>query len=98
MLYGLMSFGSVLAASAAEQIPRYEFRPFRTPAPVWDYWPLLLLPLCLVIAVVYKSIRCRTMDRVPREAFSLFMFILAVMIVTGGVLYALVYFVEKAAG
>ena len=90
------TFASLLAA--ADDASRYEFRPFQTPAPVWDYWPLLLLPLCLVIAVVYKSIRCRTMDRVPREAFSLFMFILAVMIVTSGVLYGLVYFVEKAAG
>jgi hypothetical protein len=31
------------------------FVPFLDPVPVWDYWYLLVLPLCVGIAVVWKS-------------------------------------------
>ena len=42
--------------------------PFMQPLPAWDYWYLLALPLCAAVSVVYKSIRCRSMRTVPREA------------------------------
>jgi hypothetical protein len=54
-------------------------RPFLQPAPVWDYYAWLLVPLCLGIAIVYKSVRCGSMRRVPREAGILFVVILVVM-------------------
>jgi hypothetical protein len=38
------------------------------PLPAWDYWYLLALPLCAAVSIVYKSIRCRSMRTVPREA------------------------------
>ena len=46
------------------------YRPFLDPLPVWSdkVWPWLLLPLCLAVSVVYKSIKCRSMRQVPREA------------------------------
>jgi hypothetical protein len=62
----------------------------RSPLPVWDYWYLLALPLCLGISIVYKSIRCDTMRRVPREALVLCVFILVVMGLAAGALAALV--------
>ena len=43
-------------------------RPFLQPLPVWNYWYLLLLPLCVAVAVVYKAIKCNSMKRVPLEA------------------------------
>ena len=64
------------------------YTPFFDPLPIWVrnwIWPLLLLPLCLALSVVYKSIRCREMKRVPREATELF-----VMIISGMVLAALI--------
>lgn len=82
--------GLMLAASSGE----YQFRPFKTPAPVWNYWYLLLLPLCLGISIVYKSIRCRAMSRVPREALVLCAFIVGVMVLTAGALAALVNLLE----
>jgi hypothetical protein len=43
--------------------------PFRSPIPgIWDYWYLLLIPLCLAVAVVYKAIKCQSIRQVPREA------------------------------
>ncbi|HZL34153.1 MAG TPA: hypothetical protein VFC78_02515 [Tepidisphaeraceae bacterium] len=51
----------------------YHYRPFNDPLPIWTdaRWPWLLLPLCIAVAVVYKSIRCKSMRRVPREAAGL---------------------------
>ena len=80
----------LLLLSAGE----YHYVPFVKPMPIWDYWYVLLLPLCLIIAVVYKSIRCYTMDRVPREALTLFVFILAVMLAAGAALAGLVNILE----
>lgn len=71
-------------------LAQYQYQPFYKPLPVWDSWYLLLLPLCLAIAIVYKSIRCNSMKQVPREAIILFVFILVVMVLAAGALAALV--------
>ena len=42
--------------------------PFMQPLPAWDYWYLLAIPLSAAVSIVYKSIRCRSMRTVPREA------------------------------
>ena len=52
------------------------YRPFLDPLPVWDYWPLLIIPLCAAVAVVYKSMKCRSMIQVPWEATSVVLWIL----------------------
>ncbi len=65
------------------------YMPFLDPLPIWSHawwWPALLLPLCAAVAVVYKSIRCREMSEVPREALILFIFIVAGMVLTAGAL------------
>lgn len=43
-------------------------RLFLEPLKVWDYWPWLLLPLCLGVSLVYKSVRVDNMRKVPVEA------------------------------
>jgi hypothetical protein len=78
----------------AEEAAR-EFRPFYQPLPVWDYWYLLLLPLCLGISIVYKSIKVRTMSQMPREAAVIFVMILLGMILAAGALFALTRIMEK---
>ncbi len=52
-------------------------RLFLEPLPVWDQWYLLALPLCAGVAIVYKSIRCKSMSRLPREAAKATAWILA---------------------
>jgi hypothetical protein len=54
--------------------------PFLRPLPIWDYWYLLLPPLCIGVAIVYKSIKCRHMSQVPREATVIAIWILLGMI------------------
>jgi hypothetical protein len=51
-------------------------RPFLQPLPVWDYWYLLLLPLCVGVSIVYKAIKCRSMAHVPGEAATITAWIL----------------------
>lgn len=68
------------------------YTPFFDPLPIWTrpwFWPLLLLPLCLIVAVVYKCVRCRDMSQVPREATELFITIVLGMIVTAAALAGL---------
>ena len=56
--------------------PPLAFRPFLEPLPVWDYWYLLVVPLCVGIAVVWKSVKCRSMSDVPRESALVLLWIL----------------------
>jgi hypothetical protein len=65
---------------------------FFDPLPIWVkpwFWPLLLLPLCLAVAVVYKSVRCRQTSQVPREATVLFVTIVLGMILAAAALAGL---------
>jgi hypothetical protein len=71
------------------------YTPFLTPLPVWDYWPVLLFPLCAIVAVVYKSIKCSTMKLVPREATALFIWILLGMAAAAAILAGLVKVMQR---
>jgi membrane protein YdbS with pleckstrin-like domain len=75
-------------------LAQWHYQPFKKPAPIWDYWYLLLLPLCLAISIVYKSVRCESMRRVPRDALVLFIVIVVVMIASAGALAAIVELME----
>jgi len=66
------------------------YQPFLDPLPIWDYWPWLLIPLTIGVSIVYKSIKCRSMTTVPREAASITFWILLGMISAGAVLWGVV--------
>jgi hypothetical protein len=68
---------------------------FVRPLPVWDFWAWLLIPLTVAVAVVYKSIKCRKMEQVPREALVLAAWILVVMVAGGAVLAGIVFTLER---
>ena len=76
---------------------RYE-KPFLQPLPVWHdwQWPWLLVPLCVGVAVVYKSIKCRYVRQIPREAAVLTVWILLGMASAAVVLAAIVKYLERA--
>jgi len=59
-------------------IPLLAYRPFLDPLPLWATWQqyLLILPLCIAVAVVYKSMKCSTMKRVPIEAGQIVLWII----------------------
>lgn len=73
--------------------------PFVTPPPgLWDYWPVLLLPLVVAVSIVYKSIRCESMSQVPREATIISLWILGGLLASAVVLWTIVAGVNRLAG
>jgi len=89
----------VLLQTSSDASSGYRYKPFLTPLPAWDdaVWPWLLLPLCIAIAVVYKSIKCRTMRQVPKEAAVLTAWIVAGMVIAAVTLALLVEALERLA-
>jgi hypothetical protein len=71
------------------------YRPFLDPLPVWNQWFLLILPLCAAVTIVYKSIKCRSMSQVPREAFQILVLILLGFLASGAALWGLIKFIER---
>jgi hypothetical protein len=95
VLLPLLASFYCLAADAAR--PPYQYRPFIGPAPLWGdhVWPLLLLPLCVGVAIVYKSVKCQHMRQVPRQALVLSLWILAGMALAAVVLALIVEGLER---
>lgn len=71
------------------------FQLFRQPLPIWDYWYLLLIPLCVGISIVYKAIKCREVKQVPKEASVICIVILLGMTLAAVALYALMRVLEQ---
>ncbi len=72
-----------------------DYVPFIYPLPVWDYWPWLILPLAAAVSIVYKSVKCRSMSTVPREAAVIFVWILIGMVAAGAALAGVVKIVVE---
>lgn len=66
------------------------WKPFVTPAPIWDYWWLLLFPLLASVALVYKSTKRGTAGRILAEAAQLWFSAVVAMIAGAAALYGLV--------
>ena len=77
---------STAAALTLGVMDALAYRPFLDPLPVWDQWYLLLLPLCVAVSVVYKSIKCATMRQVPAEATRTTVYIIIGMVAAAAVL------------
>lgn len=69
------------------------WRPFITPAPLWDYWWLLLFPLLASVAIVYKCTKVSSPRRIPGEAAQLWFSAVVAMILGAVVLFGIVYLV-----
>jgi hypothetical protein len=59
--------------------PAPSYRPFVTPLPIWDWWILTLIPLCLGVAIVYKALKCGSMREVPKQALMISLWIIGGM-------------------
>jgi hypothetical protein len=73
------------------------YHPFISPLPLWrdSQWPWLLLPLCLGVAIVYKSMKCATVRQVPREAAVITLWIVLGMVSAAVVLGVWVRLLER---
>lgn len=70
--------------------------PFLDPVAIWSnaVWPWLIVPLAAAVSIVYKSIKCRRMSQVPREAAVIFSLILVGMVSAAVVLAGIVQAIE----
>ena len=85
--------GFAFVAEAGQVAEAY--RPFWQPLPVWDYWYLLLVPLCAGVSIVYKSIKCHQMKTVAREATVIFVMIILGMALAAAALLVLTRVMER---
>ena len=68
--------------------------PFFDPLPIWTRWygwALTLIPLCAGVSIVYKSIKCWEMKKVPKEALMILAWIILGMVAAAGALAGLVH-------
>jgi hypothetical protein len=74
--------------------------PFLDPLPIWSdkVWPFMLIPLAGAVSIVYKSIKCRRMSQVPREASVIFSLIILGMVAAAIVLSGIVGLEQHWAG
>ncbi len=65
------------------------YRPFLDPLPLDTYWLLLLPPLAIAVALVYKTIKVENLADLPRQAAFLAAQIVAFMILAAAALWLL---------
>jgi len=70
---------AVLSSLVVSSLPLAGWVPFVTPLPIWSFWWVLLFPLIVAVAVVYKAVKCESTSRVPIESVQLTLYILAFM-------------------
>lgn len=63
------------------------YTPFVDYINISSYWFLLLIPLAVSIAVVYKALKVRNVRQLPAAAAALSVTILVGMIIAAGILY-----------
>jgi hypothetical protein len=62
---------------------------------VGGYWPVLLIPLAIAIAVVYKALKVRNIRELPRAAAGVTLTILVGMVLAAGLLVLIVWVAER---
>jgi hypothetical protein len=63
------------------------YTPFLDPLPLDRYWLVLLVPMVLAIAVVYKAIKLDDLAQLPRQTLSLAAQIVAFMLLAAAGLW-----------
>lgn len=66
------------------------YRPFLEPIPLEGFWLLLLVPLILAVAIIYKSVKIENMALLPRQVVMMAAQILAFMVMTAAALWLVV--------
>lgn len=78
------------AVSLAHWLPTVAgYRPFLDPVPIDDFWLILLVPLVIAVAVVYKAIKLDDLSELPRQATHLAGQIMVFMVLAAAALWLL---------
>ena len=68
------------------------YTPFLDPLAVGEFWLLLLVPLVLAIAIVYKAIKLEDLSQLPRQVTWLSLQIVCFMVLAAAILWLLTEF------
>lgn len=79
-----------LHASLASPLASVAWVPLIEPMPIESFWPALLVPLAVAIAVVYKTIKIEDLRQLPRQAMVLTSQIVVLMALAAIVIWVLV--------
>ena len=71
-----------------------QYRLFIDPLPIFNYWYWLLLPLCLMFSIVYKTVKCDSVKDIPKAAIEITFWILLGMAAAAGALALVVKILE----
>jgi hypothetical protein len=72
------------------------FTPFVDPLSAGsNWWFLMLLPLALLIALVYKAMRCEDLAEVPRQTLIAFAKLLGAFLGCAAVLWVVLVILER---
>ena len=73
-----------------------QYIPFRDPLwGGWNYWSLMLLPLALGVALVYKAVRCEHFHEMPRQTARAFLKFVISFALLAAALWLIVLFLER---
>jgi 4-amino-4-deoxy-L-arabinose transferase-like glycosyltransferase len=65
------------------------YRPFLDPLPIAPYWLMLMPPMAIAVAVVYKTVRVHNLADLPRQATVLSLQIIVFMVLAAAALWLL---------
>jgi hypothetical protein len=80
-----LSLGRLLSGLAWLAGPAWQ--PFHEPLRIGRYWIVLLVPMVVAIAVVYKTIKVEDLSQLPRQAATLSMHIIVFMVLAAATLW-----------
>ena len=73
-----------------------QYMPFRDPLwGGWNYWWIMLLPLAMGVALVYKAVRCEHLHEVPRQTARAFLKFVISFTLLAAALWLIVLFLER---
>lgn len=68
-------------------LPLLAYRPFLDPLPLATYWLMLMPPMAIAVAVVYKTVRVHDLADLPRQATVLSVQIIAFLLLAAAALW-----------
>lgn len=68
-------------------MPLLAYRPFLDPLPLATYWLMLMPPMAIAVAVVYKTVRVHDLADLPRQATVLSVQIIAFLLLAAAALW-----------
>lgn len=95
VILGLAAAAVAADVDKAPAWPMPPFRPFLDPIELHQWWFLLLVPMAFLVAMTYKAVRLRTLEKYWRQVLLMTSQIVIGMIALGAATYLLVFWFAR---